>query len=372
MRSKLSIIALSTATAVLWAGCAPSVPEEDNTAGGDEPTTENGGGEVLEIAFVTHTNDITDLFGQMQIGFTRALDEAGIEYNLTQGAPPNSDGHEAMDRILTDLQAVNPDYLMFSPTSLEINEPRLVDLENAGVKIIMQDVMPPGESAIDPLTWVVYSHDEMGYIAGSDVARQHCETGDDNVEVTLFWGPVASEVSQERGKGILRGMEEVFAECGQEWEIVEEVFADFNREKAYNLMETVATAHPNQDIAVGFNSNTALGMSEALITSNRLEGVSIVTMGGQPNELAALCNGEINNSVFRNPWDMGRLGAAAIIADINGEADALEEIEFTSLESITSCEDTFSRVPGPILEQEEFRGGLAEGTWEEFEGLLQN
>ena len=205
----------------------------------------------------------------------------------------------------------------------------------------------------------------MGNIAASTVAEQACESGDEPVEVVLFWGPAASEVSQERGIGILEGLESTFAECGLEYSIVEEVFADFNLEKAYNLMDGVATAHPDMDIAIGFNSNTALGMSQSLLTTNRLDGVKIVTMGGQPNELAALCRGEINNSVFRDPWDMGRLAAEAIIADMNGEGDSLEEIEYTELAPITSCDDGFETVPRDILEQDEFRGGLDEGQWQD-------
>lgn len=366
MKKKKVMFGTALAAMFVVAGCAPTVPGEGlDESTGAESTDTAASEETLKIAFVSHTQDVTDLFGQMKLGFEAALEEAGVDYELTAAAPPNSENHEAMDRILTDLRAVGPDYMVFGPTSYELNEPRLEELESDGTDIVMVDVVPPPSPAIDPLTWVVYSHETMGNVAASTVASQACESGDDDVQVALFWGPAASEVSQERGLGIIEGLETTFAECGVSYTIVEEVFADFNLEKAYNLMDGVATAHPDMDIAIGFNSNTALGMSQSLLTTDRLEGVSIVTMGGQPNELAALCRGEINNSVFRDPWDMGRLAAAAIISDLAGEAESLEEIVYTDLAPITSCDDVFNAVPRDILEQDEFRGGIDESLWQD-------
>lgn len=366
-------LGLAVTVPLTLAACAPTVDGEgDVEVGAEEVGGETGGGleteqeadgEALQIAFVSHTQDTTDLFGQMKLGFEAALEEQGVDYELIAGAPPNSEDHAAMDRILTDVGAVNPDYIVMGPTSYELNEPRLVDLENAGTKIVMTDYEPPEEFQIDPLTWVVYSHEDMGEIAATTVAEQHCESADGPVQIALFWGPVASEVSQQRGAGILRGLEQTFGECGVEYQIVEEVYADFNRERAYNLMETVATAHPDMDIAFGFNSNTALGMSEALITAGRADGVDVVTMGGQPNELAALCRGEINNSVFRDPWDMGELAADAIVADMEG--GSTEDVVYTALAPIEDCDDVFESVPRDILEQDEFRGALPEELWQE-------
>ena len=42
----------------------------------------------LRIGFVSHQHDITDLFGQLEIGFSEALDAKGIKYELFQAARP--------------------------------------------------------------------------------------------------------------------------------------------------------------------------------------------------------------------------------------------------------------------------------------------
>jgi ABC-type sugar transport system substrate-binding protein len=370
------------AAAMLLTACAPEVveesapPEGDVTAGDDAATDEATGEELeaegesdadLTIAFVSHTQDITDLFGQLKIGFEDTLAEAGIEYELISGAPPASDNHEAMDRILTDLQSAQPDYIVFGPSSFELNQPRLVDLEEQGTKIIMTDYEPPEEGfEIAPLTWVIYDHYEMGRLAGSTVAQDMCDAGNDGFEVAMFWGPGASEISEARGGGAIDGMDEVTEDCGIGYELVEEVFAEFNREMAFNLAENVITAHPNLDVLIGANSNTALGIMEALLAEGELEGRDIVGMGGQLDEMAAICRGDIHNAPFRDSQDMGRLAAEALIADLEGRSDEIPETSQTDLPVLTDCENVFELVDRAVLEQDDFRNNLLEGQWEEF------
>lgn len=371
--------AAAIAAALLLTACAPEVVEEtdpaDDAAAADEPesdeeaeTDAEGDAEAdLTIAFVSHTQDITDLFGQLKVGFEETLADAGIEYELISGAPPASDNHEAMDRILTDLQSAQPDYMVFGPSSFELNQPRLVDLEEQGTKIIMTDYEPPEEGFdISPLTWVIYDHYEMGRLAGYTVANDMCEQGNDGFEAALFWGPAASEISEARGQGALDGMDEATEACGITYELVEEVFAEFNREMAFNLAENVVTAHPDLDVLIGANSNTALGIMEALLADGEIEGRAIVGMGGQLDEMAAICRGEIHNAPFRDSQDMGRLAAEALIADIEGRPDDIPELSQTELPVLASCEDVFEKVDRAVLEQEDFRDNLLEGQWEEF------
>lgn len=363
-RTRVKVAAAAMSAGLVLAGCAAAEEEQAPTPAA--PAVEEI---TYKIGFISHTQDVTDLFGQMKIAFEATLQAEGIKYELTAGAPPKSDNHEAMDRILTDLLTVAPDYMVMGPSSYDLNEPRLVDLEVAGTKIVMTDYAPDLDTVlIDPLTWVVYSHGEMGKIAGVEVAKQACESEKDVIEIALFKGPAASEISENRGLGILEGLEETFAACGKDYEIVSEVFADFNLEKAYALMTDVRTLHPNLDIAFGYNSNTALGMSQSLVASNRLEGLKVITMGGTPNELAALCRGEINNSVFRDPVDMGVLAAQAIINDIRGTSSDTPNISFTTLAAINSCQDVFDTVQLSVLEQESFKGAIDAEMWTKYTG----
>lgn len=353
---------------LVLAACAPAPAPAPAQPGSDAAAP--AGDDMITIAFVSHTRDITDLFGQLFIGFENTLQENGVNYELFAAAPRDSSDHEGMDRILSDLVAAQPDYIVFGPTSFELNQPRLVDLERNGTKVIMTDYPPPASGFnIDPLTWVIYDHGEMGRRSGYWAGQYFCEQGVESFEVAVFWGPAASEISQARGAGVLQGLDEATAECGISYAVVEEVFADFNRERAFNLAETVATAHPNLGLAVGMNSNTALGIMESLRLQNRLDDVLVIGMGGVLDELAAICRRDIGVAPFRDPRDMGRLAAEALMYDMAGQNDMIPAVSYTDMPVLDSCESVFDNVPFAILNQAGFRDLIPAEMWEA--GLAQ-
>lgn len=363
-RTRARVLTLGVGLALLTAACssndtAAPAPAPAPAPGAPAETPATG---PLRIGFISHTQDITDLFGQLRVGFELRLQEEGVEYQLFASAPRDSGDHQGMDRILTDLQALNMDYVVFGPTSFDINQPRLVDLESLGVEIIMTDYPPPADGAdIDPLTWVIYDHFEMGKVVGMQAGRQLCEEGADGAEVAIFWGPAASEISELRGAGVLEGLDEGVAECGQTYEVVNEVYTDFNRELAFNTTESVITRNPNLKVIVGMNSNTALGIMEALQALGRLEGRILFGMGGQLDELTGVCNGTLSHTAFRDPRDMGRLAAEALINDLAGNNSATPDVSFTAIPLLNDCDDVYELVPPELLEVERFWGGLNAG-----------
>lgn len=363
-KTRLRVLALGVGIALLTAGCAsdsstPAAPAPAPAPSTDAPAAATG---PIKIGFISHTQDITDLFGQLRAGFEVTLGEAGLDYQLFASAPANSGDHQGMDRILTDLQALGMDYIVFGPTSFDINQPRLVDLENLGVKIIMTDYPPPADGAdIDPLTWVIYDHFEMGKVVGKQAGVQLCEEGVTAAEVAIFWGPAASEISELRGAGVLAGMDESVATCSASYTVVNEVYTDFNRELAFNTTEGVITRNPNLKVFVGMNSNTALGIMEALTGLGKLEDRIVFGMGGQLDELTGVCNGTLAHTAFRDPRDMGRLAAEALLNDLAGNSSATPDISYTAIPLMRDCDDVYALTPVVLLEVERFWGGLNEG-----------
>lgn len=361
-KTRLRVLALGVGIALLTAGCAsdsstPAAPAPAPTT--DAPAEATG---PIKIGFISHSQDITDLFGQLRVGFELTLEAAGVDYQLFASAPPNSGDHQGMDRILTDLQALGLDYVVFGPTSFDINQPRLVDLENLGVKIIMTDYPPPADGAdIDPLTWVIYDHFEMGKVVGKQAGVQLCEEGVTAAEVAIFWGPAASEISELRGAGVLEGMDESVATCSASYTVVNEVYTDFNRELAFNTTEGVITRNPNLKVFVGMNSNTALGIMEALTGLGKLEDRIVFGMGGQLDELTGVCNGTLAHTAFRDPRDMGRLAGEALLNDLAGNSSATPDVSYTAIPLMRDCDEVYAITPPQLLEVERFWGGLNEG-----------
>ncbi|MGF1627632.1 MAG: sugar ABC transporter substrate-binding protein [Alphaproteobacteria bacterium] len=322
------------------------------------------------IAFVSFTQDITDMYGQILRGMERRLGEAGLSYDLTTAAPAGADDFAGMDRILADIATLSPDFAVVGGASFELIEDRIAEIEATGTTAIVIDVIPDTlehETPVVALTWVGVDHYQMGRVGGGYMAEQFCEEGRDPVRIALFHGTAASEISRLRISGAMDAFAEVTEACGISYEVVNEVYADFSRERSYNLMTTVATAHPDLDLVVGANSNTALGIMDALDAGGLLGGqLQILGMGGQLDEMAAICRGDIAAAGFRDAQRMGFDTADAILAAVEGRQADVPRVTITELPVLYDCETVFENVPFAMLDNPGFRDLIPSEIWEEY------
>ena len=142
----------------------------------------------------------------------------------------------------------------------------------------------------------------MGEATGRWIAEHMKSQGKDSADVIMIWGPIASEISQDRGNGVLKGMEEVE---GFTANVIYEGYGDFQREKAYAEVERALIAYPSVEVIVGMNSVMALGTMSALEADGKLDDVLVTGMGGQPDELEMVARGKIGVAVSRDPRNMG-------------------------------------------------------------------
>lgn len=346
---------------------AGATDDTDDGGGSDEVAAE-GGGDIPTISFVSFTNDITEMAGQQLLGLEEEFEEAGFEAEVNTAAPAGAEDHEGMDRILQDVATIAPDYAIVNPSSYELVEDRFAEIIDAGTTLIVGNIDPAGleeEPSIEPLTWVAVDEYAMGYNGAEFMANEYCEEGE-AIDMVPFWGPAASEISQNRIGGALDAFEEVLGECGVEYEIVDEVFAEFNREQAFNFAERIATANPDLDLIIGANSNTALGAMESLIAQGRIEDIDILGMGGQLDELAAICTGEIEAAGFRDPLQMGYDMASAVMMHAEGNEDEVPEVTLSEIPVTHDCESVFEVAPEFMLELEGFRDNIPEEMWNEY------
>ncbi len=305
----------------------------------------------LRIGFVSHQHDITDLFGQLEIGFRERLEREGVKYEMFQAAPSASNRHDEMLNILENMANLNLDYMVFGPSSLDQNTPGLMAVADAGVKLLMIDYEPrkgqtfPFESAV--LNWSVYNHYQMGETTGRWIAEHFKAKGKDSANVIMMWGPVASEISQDRGNGVLAGMKAVE---GFEPKVIYEAYGDFQREKAYNEVERALIAYPDVEAIVAMNSVMGLGTMSALEADGKIDQVLVTGMGGQPDELEMVARGKIGLAVFRDPRSMGQNSADALIKHLRGQEDQIERVVYTDLRTLDSVDAIRTYVPKEMLD----------------------
>ena len=222
---------------------------------------------------------------------------------------------------------------------------------DAGTKILMVDYEPkegssfPFEHAV--LNWSVYNHGQMGEATGRWIAEHMKSQGKDSADVIMIWGPVASEISQDRGNGVLKGMNEVE---GFAPNVIYDGYGDFQREKSYAEVERALIAYPSVEVIVGMNSVMALGSMSALEAEGKLDDVLVTGMGGQPDELEMVARGKIGVAVSRDPRNMGENTANALIMHAEGREQDIPKVLYTALRTLDSVDSIRKWVPKAMLD----------------------
>jgi ABC-type sugar transport system substrate-binding protein len=320
--------------------------------------------ESLDVHIVSGISDITQFDGQFAAGVFDVLENYdGAEISVSHSAPSGGMEDElGMDAILRDMVTVAPDYLLFVVVHWETVHDRLVALQEAGVNLMVVEFAPEDAGAVDPFAWAITDHTESGRVTGASAAMHYCADFEgDVVKAALFHGTSSSEIGIVRIKGIREAFAAGLAECGKSVEYVTEVYANFNRERAFELAQQVATADPDINIIFGANSNTALGIMEGLRTIGMLDQIDITGIGGQLEELASICRGEILTAGVRNPRGQGQEAGKAVIAHHEGKP--FEKLVLAPQTTVNTCDEIFAFYPIEMLSNPAFRGNIGEDQW---------
>lgn len=328
--------------------------------------------EAPRIAFVAPELDITQFFGQFYAEMRATLDESGIAYEPTEAAPPGGQRDiEALDNILGDMLALEPDYLVLVLSHFDLVEPRLRELQQAGVNMILVEYLPE-QTDVEPLAWIITDHYDSGYITGYAAGEAMAERGLEHVNLANFHGTSGSEIGIQRMKGYVDGFTDASEELGFTFDVVEEVWTEFNREMAFNVSQDVAIKHPNLNLIFGANSNTSLGVMEGLRTVGAIENVAVTGIGGQLEELAGIVRGDILLAGVRLPRAQGRTAAEIILEHLDkGGAADIRKVNRGEQVVVHDAATVFEFFPVATLDEPEFRRNIPAGVWEEYAEAAQ-
>lgn len=322
------------------------------------------------ISYVSPNADVTTGPGQTLIGVKEGLDKMGSDFKFFSAVPPSHNDPAAYDRILADQVVLEPDYLMVTPaTSMEDIYDRLNEVAAKGSKLIV--FAPPiglDEHPIDPLAFIIVPEDEMGRMAGRDIAKKACDEKRDPVNLAMFHGIPTSEIGKLRSAGFMEAVTAGLKACDITLNVVREEFTNFSRELAFRTIEPVMTAHSEINVVFGANSNTALGVMEGLQAiglNPGADGIWIAGQGGQLDELAAVCRGEIMTVPFRDPRKMSDIALEVVKLDLEGKSSQIKDVYQTQLVPITTCDQIFETVPRAMLESKGFKPLIPESLWQD-------
>lgn len=174
--------------------------------------------------------------------------------------------------------------------------------------------------------------------AGSMVADQLAEIAPEGGDVVTVGGIPGDVTSAQRIDGFTDGL-------SGDFEIVQEVAANWDRQEAQTQAETVLQARP--DLAAFFiaNDDMAYGVARAVAAADKTGEIKVVSVDG----IDGVASGEIDAAVAQYPYVVGKMGLEACQAAAQGN-DLPEQVE-TPIALITpdnaaEAQEAFPEPPG--------------------------
>ena len=306
-------------------------------AGGRAATKED---DTIVIGYAPAVYDSTDYFGQFDQGLRDTLTQAGVDFEVRGRAPLQESDLSGHVAIVEDFITLGVDYIIFGPTDPSAVVPAILQANEAGIPIIINnhlDPLPP-ETGVEVLTYAGYSHATGGIVTAEYIVEQILEPGD---EMAILFGQSGAAASVQRGVPA----KEILEAAGIK--IVYEQPADWQRERAYDATERLLVSYPNVRAVYAVNSAMAMGAAEATIAAGRSD-VHVFGYGAVISEIDMIWEGAITGSIFRDAYSSGQQGADAILRHMRGE-EVPQQYELNMV-MLGSREDILTSVPVAQLE----------------------
>jgi ribose transport system substrate-binding protein len=97
--------------------------------------------------------------------------------------------------------------------------------------------------------------------------------------------------------------------------------ADFDRNKAMDVMETIMQAHPDIDAVFCGNDAMAMGAYQAILAAGKANRIKVFGFDGADDAIRSIAQGRISATVMQFPVLMARTSAELADRYINGERD---------------------------------------------------
>lgn len=285
-----TLAAAAAAGTLLLVGCS--------TAGSDATD-----GSAIAVVLKTTSNQF---WATMQDGAEAASESSGVDVTVQSGTAEDS-----VEEQTTLLQTMSGEgygcYAVAPITGTNLNQV-LTDISNAGQHIVNLDSPIDVEGAgFEVATFIASNNNDAGRQAGTFMAEQLGGTG----EVAVIGGIAGDANSEARTSGFIEAAE------GAGLTVVQEVAADWDRERALDAATTILEANPDLGGFYSANDGMALGVVQA--TENLgVDDIVVIGTDGNSDAIESVADGGLTATVAQYPYAIGELGVDACRALNNG------------------------------------------------------
>ncbi|MGF1627642.1 MAG: sugar ABC transporter substrate-binding protein [Alphaproteobacteria bacterium] len=293
------------------------------------------------IGYAPSVWDPSDFHGMMGSGIEDGLKENGVDYQFLIRAPANHVAHEEQLAIVENLIAEGVDYIIINPTDPEVQRVAYEKVIQSGIPLIVGNYSNPfpDDWGFQPMMFSGYSHEDAGVVLANYLHEKYGP----GTQIAVIHGSPGFITEARAPKAL-------YEELGMEF--VYEDHADFDRLKAYDVMERILVAYPDVDVIVATSSAMAVGAVEATI-ANGVDGeYPIYGAGGTFEELRYIEDGLLAGAWIRDPVAMGQAVGEAIYLHGEGRADEIPAIFNSPIHMIDSV-DAINEFVNPVIYEAE-------------------
>ena len=279
------IVALAVALVLCLAMAIPALAEADYTI-------------VVNLKTLS-----SEYWQTVKSGIDKAAEELGITIDV-QGPPAESDIAGQVNQIETQLGG-NPDAIIIAPDD---NDAVVGVLEGYEGIVVFCDTTNTYENQT---AFVGTSNEEAAYSGGVyGIAINGEET-----KALIIYGQEGDNTSNLRKAGYERAL----AEAGLE--PVEELSGNNTTDGATKVMENQLIAHPEINLVLCHNDDTAIGALNAIQANPDIDASKIAIIGFDGNLSAKelIASGDLTATIAQQPALMGYQSVMTTVAALNGE-----------------------------------------------------
>jgi len=238
----------------------------------------------------------------VKAGIDRAAEELGMTIDV-QGPPAESDIQGQVNQIETQLSGA-PDAIIIAPDD---NDAVVGVLESTGYQgvVVFCDTTNTFENQT---AFVGTSNDEAAYGGGVyGVAINGADT-----KALIIYGQEGDNTSNLRKSGYEKALEEAGLTA------VEEMSGNNNTADSKAVMEAQLISHPEINLVLCHNDDSALGALEAIKEAGA-EGISVIGFDGNASAKESIAAGELTATIAQQPEEMGYLSVMTALSALKGE-----------------------------------------------------
>ncbi len=263
-------------------------------------------------------------FISLQSAVQEVLDEDGGYELITED--PGTDSDKQVTQI-HDMIRQGIDAIILSPVDESKIRPALVELQQAGVKIVNVDTKVKEIDFVD--SYIGSDNYRAGYICGKDLISRCPEGG----KVAILEAPSMNSVNDR-----ISGFEDALAEAENPFEITVREDTMGELELAVEETQVILKEHPDLTAIMCGNDQVAVGAKTAANMTN-LDDIYIYGVDGSPDikkELKKIDN-QIVGTAAQSPITMGHDAADTVIRVLTGqeyEKEILEDVFMINADNV--------------------------------------